>query len=482
MKNWKQSLKNFFSLKTGSATSEEIYAQAQDGAQIKGANMFILICAIIVASVGLNMNSTAVVIGAMLISPLMGGIISMAYGFATNDVRHTRNAALKFALQIGISLVASFIYFKLSPISTADSELLSRTTPTIWDVLIATFAGFAGVIGITRKEKTNVIPGVAIATALMPPLCTAGYGLAVGSMTYFLGAFYLFFINTFFICITSVIVFRALHIPVKVYQNDKSRRRSRIIIAIVAIITIIPSIYFGYGIAADSIMQANYQNYVKTEFNFEDTQVVSSKLDMNQNLIEVALVGKTLDDSQIQELANKLPDYSLPSMTLRVNQTKYNTGISKTDVEALIQQSAQNTGKDNTGIQTELQNTLSNYQSQLLESQANDLDMLTISTELKALFPQIDSCAGAILSLPGEDGKITMNSVILAVHSTSPLTDGQKAQIESWIKQKTGKQSVYLYESDTPITESTIQASPQPSAADPSPTSSATEVTPAPAS
>ena len=454
MESFKTFIRNTFSLKVGSASTDEIYAQVQDGAQIKGSNMWILICAIFIASIGLNMNSTAVIIGAMLISPLMGGIISMAYGLATNNIRHTKNAFLKFALQIGISLATSFIYFKLSPISVADSELLARTSPTIWDVLIASFGGFAGVIGITRKEKTNVIPGVAIATALMPPLCTAGYGLAVGSLAYFSGALYLFFINTFFICVTSVIVLKLLHIPVREFSNQKAKNRSSMIIAVIAIITIIPSVYFGYQIANETIVKSNYQNYIKNEFHFEETQVVSSQLMTDDNLIEVALVGKTLGDDQIHALAEKLPEYSLASMSLKVNQTVYDTGVSKEDVEALINQNIDDKNQQAATEWSDMEELLSSAQMQLLESQANDIDMVTIAQDVKALYPQVDSCAGAILSIPAKNYAMTYDSAILVVHTTQPLTDAEKAQLTNWLEMKTEKKSVYLYESPVPITSS----------------------------
>lgn len=453
MEQFKTFIKDIFSLKVGSASTDEIYVQVQDGAQIKGSNMWILICAIFIASIGLNMNSTAVIIGAMLISPLMGGIISMAYGFASGNMTHTKNAFLKFALQIGISLVTSFLYFKLSPISVADSELLARTSPTIWDVLIASFGGFAGVIGITRKEKTNVIPGVAIATALMPPLCTAGYGLACGSAAYFGGALYLFFINTFFICVTSIIVLKILRIPMKEFANQKAQRHSRTILVVVAIITILPSIYFGYQIAAKTVMEANYQSYVSNEFDFEETQVVSSRLLADDRRIEIALVGRTLGEEDIHSLADKLPDYGLADMTLRVNQTLQNTSITKQDVEAIVNQEMNSVKTAASAELGDLESTLSSYQTMLLEYEANELDIATISLELRALYPQIDSCAGAVLAIPSGDGSATHDSVILLVHSAQPLTEEQGRQIISWMKSKTEKETVYLFETDVPIKE-----------------------------
>ena len=173
-----QVLSSMFNLRSDMASFDEIENTIVSGSKLQGTNAWILMMAILVASVGLNTNSTAVIIGAMLISPLMGGIIAIAYGIATNNLTLARLSAVRLTVQILISVATSFVYFSVSPIKAPSSELLARTSPTIYDVLIAVSGGFAGMIGQTRKEKSNVIPGVAIATALMPPLCTAGYGLA----------------------------------------------------------------------------------------------------------------------------------------------------------------------------------------------------------------------------------------------------------------------------------------------------------------
>ena len=199
IKTIKNTIHDAFNLRMDIATPEVIFENIDAGAKVKGTNMCILILAILIASIGLNMNSTAVIIGAMLISPLMGGIMAIGYGIAVNDLNYSKKAVIGLIFQVIICILTSTIYFSLSPISSAHSEILARTSPSVWDVLIAICGGLAGIIGMTRKEKSNVIPGVAIATALMPPLCTAGYGLATRHLNYFLGAIYLFFINGFFI-------------------------------------------------------------------------------------------------------------------------------------------------------------------------------------------------------------------------------------------------------------------------------------------
>ena len=234
-----------FSLSSDTASQEEIRMRLVDGAAVKGTNMCVLILAILIASIGLNMNSTAVIIGAMLISPLMGSIIAVAYGLASGNGQIVRHYFFGFLLQIAISLLTSTLYFSITPISSSTSELLARTQPTIWDVLIAFCGGLAGCIGSTRKDKANnVIPGVAIATALMPPLCTAGYGLATGQYAYFFGAFYLFTLNTYFICLASVLVLMILKVPRHTVLHESARKKVKRRIVVMTVIILLPSIFF----------------------------------------------------------------------------------------------------------------------------------------------------------------------------------------------------------------------------------------------
>jgi uncharacterized hydrophobic protein (TIGR00271 family) len=204
---------------------DKIHENIEKDVIFKGTNLWILVFAIFVASIGLNMNSTAVIIGAMLISPLMGPINGMGYSLATYDFPLFQKAIKNFGFAVMASLIASTLYFTISPVSTAHSELLARTSPTIYDVLIALFGGLAGIVAMSSKQKGNVIPGVAIATALMPPLCTAGYGLATFNLNYFFGAFYLFTINTVFIALSSVLVSQLLKFPIRTLVNETQKKK-----------------------------------------------------------------------------------------------------------------------------------------------------------------------------------------------------------------------------------------------------------------
>ena len=239
----KDELKRIFSLSEDSASNEEIRSRLLDGGKITGTNMCVLVCAMIIASVGLNMSSTAVIIGAMLISPLMGSILASAYASVSSDYPLLRKHLIGFGLQIAISVIAAMIYFFLSPVKEPTVELLARTSPTFYDVLIAFFGGLAGIIGQTRQDKTNtVIPGVAIATALMPPLCTCGYSIANGRWDMLLGAGYLFIINTYFIFMSAGIILSVLKIPKMRDLTPKQWKRRRFRMIINTIIIALPSI------------------------------------------------------------------------------------------------------------------------------------------------------------------------------------------------------------------------------------------------
>ena len=242
----KEKIRKAFSLKEDSASNEEIRSRLLDGGKITGTNMCVLVCAMVIASVGLNMNSTAVIIGAMLISPIMGSILASAYGNVSADYPLLKNHMIGFGMQIAISVTAATIYFLLSPVKEPTVELLARTSPTFFDVLIAFFGGLAGIIGQTREDKVNtVIPGVAIATALMPPLCTCGFSIANGRWDMLLGAGYLFILNAYFIFLSSSMILSVLKIPKTKELTEKEWKwhrfrmiRNTIIIAIPSIVAV----------------------------------------------------------------------------------------------------------------------------------------------------------------------------------------------------------------------------------------------------
>lgn len=447
MNKFKDILSSAFSLESDSATPEDIRETILSGARVRGTNMCILMLAIFVASIGLNMNSTPVIIGAMLISPLMGGIMAIGYGIALNDLKLARNASLGLIFQVLICIITSNLYFSLTPILTAHSELLARTNPTIWDVLIAIFGGLAGIIGVTRKEKTNVLPGVAIATALMPPLCTAGYGIATRSLTFFAGAMYLFFINSFFICISTVTVIKLMRLPKQKFIDSKAHRKVRHTIYIIAIITVLPSIYLAYQIVKESVFDNNIEQYISREFVFDGTQVVKSYVDKDTKEIEVALLGKRLDESAINSLNASLKDYNLSDMKLVVTQTELSEGVTFEDIQSLIEkeynQKTSNTQQEDI---ENLKSDLVKYKAQILEYQTYDFDIESITKELRVLYPQIKNCSvGQLKSWDNAENQSVTN-VVANISTSTPLTYEQKLQLTAWLETKTNKQPIYLFE------------------------------------
>ena len=246
----KQTLRRIFSLHEDSASHEEIRERILAGGQVTGTNMCVLICAILIASVGLNTGSAAVIIGAMLISPLMGSLLALAYGTVSGDKAQFERNTLGFAFQVIVSLLVSTLYFILSPVNAPSAELLARTAPGFFDVIVAVAGGFAGIIGNTRRDKANnVIPGVAIATALMPPLCTCGYSLAHQEWRMLLGAAYLFTVNCYFIYMSAAVVLSLLSIPRVEKLTDRQWRKMRRKMIRNTILIVIPSVIFTFEIA-----------------------------------------------------------------------------------------------------------------------------------------------------------------------------------------------------------------------------------------
>lgn len=315
-------LRERFSLQDDKADETDIVESIKRNVEFKGTNLWILIFAIFIASIGLNVNSTAVIIGAMLISPIMGPIMGIGLGIGINDIELIRKAAKNLAIAAFMAIATSALYFLVTPLQEAQSELLARTTPTIWDVFIALFGGLAGIVAGTRKEKSNVIPGVAIATALMPPLCTAGFGLAHLNFYYFLGALYLFFINSVFICISTYLIVRYLHFHKKEFEDPERKKRvTRYIVAIV-VLTALPSIYLGYRIVEKSIFETNANQFVRQEFQFKDTYIVNKVLRFEDGVreIDLLLLGNDISGSQLDSLNKKLDQYHLHNTKLTVHQ------------------------------------------------------------------------------------------------------------------------------------------------------------------
>jgi len=297
----------------------------------KGANVWILIASIFIASIGLNVNSTAVIIGAMLISPLMGPILGLGLALGTYDWEMLKRSLKSIGVATVVSILTAFIFFKISPLKELTSELAGRTSPNLYDAFIAAFGGLAGIIGVSRKEKTNVIPGVAIATALMPPLCTVGYGLAIWEPSYILGAFYLFFLNSFFICMATFIVVRLLRIPVKEFLDPKRERTVKRSLAMFSLLILASSGYLFYNVAKKSRFESNARTYISEHINLVDKEIsiVNKIISYNDTVpvIELFIFGEYVDDIYISSWESKMKEYTgLETTKLIIKQDRDYSG------------------------------------------------------------------------------------------------------------------------------------------------------------
>ena len=419
-------INKYFDIHFERADDATISKRLIGGAKIKGPALVTLILSIFIASIGLNMNSTAVVIGAMLISPLMGPILAIGFGFATLNFTVVKSGILRLSLQITIAVLASALYFYISPVQAATSELLARTEPNIFDVFIAIFGGLAGIIGQTRKTLDNVIPGVAIATALMPPLCTAGYGLANGNWQYFFGASYLFFINAFFIFFASFIVLKGVYSLPFHKQAEEVNRRNQLIFLVIGLIMAIPSIYAGYDMTIKYSESNHMEQFIKNDINQEGRrQVIDYSLDQTNKLVNIVVIGAPVTSEEQAQLDDKLQkdDYLQP-YTLR-----FVTSVD--EKKSTIDKVNSNKSSEN----LEKYKNLSNLYQPTYELVSETINtMKTTEAEAKALFPFVSKVEGMPLIDNLEQPKASRYMVI--IHTTSAVSDADLERIKAWLEAK----------------------------------------------
>jgi uncharacterized hydrophobic protein (TIGR00271 family) len=426
-------IKDRFNLESDKADEQETLEYIRKGVEFRGTNLWILVFAIFIASIGLNVNSTAVIIGAMLISPLMGPILGIGTGVAINDPELLKKAFKNLLIATLFSVATSTLYFAVSPLSTAQSELLARTNPTIWDVLIAFFGGLAGIVAGSRKEKSNAIPGVAIATALMPPLCTAGFGLARGNLYYFLGAFYLYFINGVFISLATFLIVRFLNYPKTQFIDPVRERRVKFWITFFVIITIIPSIYLAYLTVEQSLFERNAMRFVKEELNFNNTRVVSQNLiyQRNSRKIEVSLFGEFVPQELIENANRKLQSYNLQKTELVVLQG-YNPN--KVDLANLRSGVIEELYRKNELIIRSKDDRIRLLEQELADVKAIQALSMDIGAELRALYPTLADFSINQNLLFHKD-KVNPDTVYLAyVHFTKKPPRREVIKLEDWLK------------------------------------------------
>ncbi|MFO7616076.1 MAG: DUF389 domain-containing protein [Bacteroidales bacterium] len=426
---------DYFNLEREIDDFDKIHESIKKDIVFKGTNLWILMFAIVVASVGLNMNSTAVIIGAMLISPLMGPINGMGYSIATYDMPLFRKSVKNFSFAVGASLLASTTYFILSPISTAHSELLARTSPTIYDVMIALFGGLAGIVAISSKQKGNVIPGVAIATALMPPLCTAGYGLATAQFQYFFGAIYLFTINSVFIALSSVAVSQILKFPIRTIVEEASKKRINRYISSVIVLVLIPSVYFGYNLVQRERFNDKAHNYVNNVSVTEGNYLLKNEIHPQTRTIRLVYGGATMTEEQRSRIRAQAANFSLKKPEIIIEQ-----GLALDLVDRKASEI------ENLKTEVGRLNVMLQEKNKILDSISNkELIGQQLFLEIKALFPLVEELTYSENFLWRDSMPQSQRmGIALITLGAGGLPSAEQKKIRDWLRARVGRDEIRL--------------------------------------
>ena len=443
-------LADLFNLHEDQASERETIEEVRHQTVFRGTNLWILIFAVMICSVGLNVNSPAVVIGAMLISPIMGPIMGVGMGMGINDFQLILKALKNLAVAAGFSIAASALYFYISPLSDAQSELLARTEPTVWDVMIAFFGGMAGIIAGSRREKSNAIPGVAIATALMPPLCTAGFGLGTGQWNYFFGAFYLFFINCLFISLATVIFVRFLRFPKKEFVDPARETRVKRYILAFVILSVVPSVYTGYNVVRESVFMRQANAFIESQFLFDNTQIIDRRVMYNggRSEIRLTLLGEEVSEEALINIREKLHEYRLDSTKLVVRQTgagRNGDGIDLETVQRMTAQTRQDILEDlyarNQQVIEDKDARIALLENELLQAR-NRMSIEELAREARAIDPLLRTISMSSTVIANAE-TTTRDTVALAVLSfeRTPNT-GQIDRLRKWLMARTDQETV----------------------------------------
>lgn len=417
---------NFINLQNGEESKSKVLENVTSNISFRGSNLWILACAIMIASIGLNVNSTAVIIGAMLISPLMGPIVGAGFALGTFNFPLLKKSFKNLLIATAVSLSVSAFYFYISPFKDVQSELLARTSPNIYDVLIAFFGGLVGVIAITRVEKGNPIPGVAIATALMPPLCTAGFGIATLNFSYFFGAFYLYTINCFFICIATFFVVKYLKYP-SALIDSKYEKRIKYGISALIIVMIVPSFYLALNLYNEKKYTKTAEQFIEKEFDKKGYTVIYKKINYNTNprSIDVAFINKKFSDEEITFYNKMLEESGLKNTQLNIRQ---NSTDIKSEILSEISKFDNNISEKDIAI-SKLREELDTYK----------VSDSTLSKEISILFPKINEISyGKIEKYPQTDSA-RLQFVVL--YSGQDVND---SQLKNWLQKRLNEKDVQL--------------------------------------
>ena len=438
---WKDLL-SYFNVKEDLEPQADTEESIRSGISFKGSQLLTLIFAIFIASLGLNTNSVPVIIGAMLISPLMGPIIGMGLGVGIQDIALVRRSLKNISAAVIGSLLASAIYFTISPLYDGASQLLARTSPSIYDVFVALFGGAAGILSIGSKNKGQVLPGVAIATSLMPPLCTAGYGLATMQMHFFLGALYLFFTNMIFIFFATWIGVKLMGFHKVVYQNEKRARRIHVIAYSIVAATVGVSIYLTVVMVGHNIFIDKAAAFVEKEMVFPNTQVLSHKefIQKGKRYIDVTLIGEALPKDSLQlALMNKLDSIGLGGTILQIKQ---GFSLTKADMDA-----DRNSEEFYRMMQTEIsrrQITIDSLRGVIASQGRFANEAARIAPEIKVLFPNIRDIACASILASSTDSLRSDTLNIVLVNAKASLNATEMKKLRDYLEVRLGKKPIEI--------------------------------------
>lgn len=431
-------LKDIFNLRIGENNREKTLEDIKGNISFRGANLWSLACAIIIASVGLNVNSTAVIIGAMLISPLMGPIVGAGFSLGIYDFDLLKKSLRNLLTATVVSLTVSTLYFIITPFKDVQSELLARTAPNIYDILIAFFGGLVGVIAMTRSEKGNPIPGVAIATALMPPLCTAGYGIATGHWSFFLGAFYLYCINCTFIGIATFLIIKYLKYPAKQQVDSSAQKRVKTVITVITIVMLVPSAYLAYSLYNEQQFKKSADEFVENEFSQKGFTVVYKKTTYKPKRIELAFLNKRIDTNALKALNRKIKANSYLSGTvLQVRQDSTDRfSMLRGDILNQVKGAENEINEKDVKI-LQLEKELAKYR----------FDNSALLSEVTALYPEINSLSVSSQNMPvGKDSIANFTAIIYKGTKDLPAKDRERLQ--NWLKHRLSAKEVVLFRKD----------------------------------
>ena len=405
----------------------------------RGPNAWILAIAVVIASVGLNVNSIPVIIGAMLISPLMGPIFGMGLGLGINDMSLIKSSGKNLLVMVSISLAASFVYFLITPLSlTNPSELLARTNPTIYDVLIALFGGFAGILEQCRKEKGTVFAGVAIATALMPPLCTAGFGLASGNFSYFLGASYLFVINCIFIMLATYVSVKHFGFREATFANELVQRRTRIFSTVLIVLFIIPSIWTAIVFIKQNNFEGNATTFAEKCKVYGRTILYDYKIDhADGSVINLFFSGDPLSDQARRDLITQAAEYNIKAEQVVINE--YTTTNKDNDIE-LVKSIYDRMDAEVARRDAEI----NSLRQQLDATQQVSLPYVQLTREITGIYPSVRSVVIARGAAVGRDSLVASPCISVIVRPDSMLTSTETIQLIEWLRVRLNEENIVL--------------------------------------